>query len=274
MSGNFKAGTVRSLSVRVFAPKDLPRALTLIAADQLPGEPPVHDLPPLPLSSPSTVFTLSDTPKSVRGVMCLSMHSGGSIGLIPWLHAGEDHDAIVTLLTFARRYLGPCALHAFTSPASAAGVPGLPMRHRRVTAHALATDGFTPAAVQSYLLRDLANQPAAPGDPIAEVVLLSDLSGWRLTVTDSSGSVIATAVVRRPSHGSGTAGLWYLDVDPDHRRHGIGHRLLTQCANLALTCGARRLAAYCDEHDEVLRRFFAAQQFNTVDSLAVQHRRN
>ncbi|MGW1617444.1 GNAT family N-acetyltransferase [Streptomyces sp. NPDC002285] len=54
---------------------------------------------------------------------------------------------------------------------------------------------------------------------------------------DGAG-IVASALLSRPDSTSGTAALWHLAVHPDHRRRGIGHRLLTQCLSVA-AAGAR-----------------------------------
>ncbi|MER7820378.1 GNAT family N-acetyltransferase [Streptomyces sp. NPDC096153] len=224
-------------SVRPYTDADLPAVRALVTADRLPGEPP----------------------------------SSGHLPDVP--PSGEDFDAVAALLAFARAHLGHRKLHAFTAPATTTGVPGLPMRHRPATAKALTAAGFTPATAQEYLLRDLDDpEPAAPDYPIADVTLLEDFRGWRLAAPgpDATG-LLAGAVLSRPDPGSGTAALWHLAVHPEHRRRGIGHRLLAQCLDVAATGGGRYLAAFTDPDDEAAMRLLAAQDFNSIDTFAVYH---
>jgi len=49
-----------------------------------------------------------------------------------------------------------------------------------------------------------------------------------------------------------------LEVDPEHQRGGHGSRLLTACVDLARQEGARSLATWVLEGDEVRERFLAA----------------
>ncbi|MER7820075.1 GNAT family N-acetyltransferase [Streptomyces sp. NPDC096153] len=223
------------------------------------------------------MFTLTGTGGEPVGVVCLSVRRSDGAGLVHWLHAGEDFDAVAALLAFARAHLGRRMLHAFTAPATTSGVPGLPMRHRTATARALTAAGFTPAITQQYLLHDLDNpKPVIPGDPIADVTLLEDFRGWRLAVSGSgphTSRLVASAVLSRPDSGSGTAVLWHLAVHPLHRRQGIGHRLLAQCLSIAAAGGGRYLATFTDPDDEAAMRLLTAQTFDNIDTLTVYHRR-
>jgi GNAT superfamily N-acetyltransferase len=204
--------------------------------------------------------------------MCLSVRRPDNVGLIHWLHAGEDFDIIAALLSFAREHLGRRTLHAFTAPTTRAGVPGLPVTHRPATARALVAVGFTPAASQHYLLRDLTETPAEPFDYIANVTSLPDLHAWRLTVVGPENRVVATALLSRPDRDFGAVTLDHLVVLSPHRRLGIGHRLLSQCLDLAADAGASLVATYADAGDEVLARFLAAHDFDRTDTLTVYHR--
>ncbi|MFF3404312.1 GNAT family N-acetyltransferase [Streptomyces sp. NPDC002659] len=204
--------------------------------------------------------------------MCLSVRRPDDAGLIHWLHAGEDFAAIAALLSFARSHLGPRTLHAFTAPATRAGVPGLPVGQRPVTLRALTAAGFTPTTGQYYLLRDLSEGPPRPDDPIAGVTLLNDFQGWRLTVIGADGREVATALLSRPDPESGTATLWHLTVHPLHRRQGVGHRLLTQCLHVAAAAGARRTATHTDPGDEPTTRLLSAHDFDIIDTITVCRR--
>ncbi|MFE5549929.1 GNAT family N-acetyltransferase [Streptomyces sp. NPDC056534] len=273
MSGYFASDTTSCLSIRPYRPDDLPQALRLVRADQLPGEAPAPGLPSTPLAGRADTVTLTGANHIVHGVMCLSVRDASNIGLIHWLHTGEDFDAASTLLTFARSHLGQRTLQAFTSPASLADVPGLPMQHRHVTARALAVNGFTPAGAQVFLLRSLSSVPEMPEEPVADVMLLSNPPGWRLTIS-VNGAATATAVVRQPDPRSGTALLWHLDVYPAYRRMGFGQQLLAQCMYVAAASGARQIAAYSDQDDGLIQRFLRSHGFNAIDRLAVYRRRS
>jgi ribosomal protein S18 acetylase RimI-like enzyme len=262
------------LSVRAYTDADLPAVRQLVAADRLPGEPtaPGH-LPGVPASG--EVFTLIGSGGQARGVACVSVRRCDGAGLVHWLHAGEDLDAVAVLLAFARAELGRRTLHAFTAPATTTGVPGLPMRHRPATARALTAAGFTPATAQEYLLRDLDDlSPVVPDDPIADVTALEDCRGWRLVVPGrGTTGVVASALLSRPNPATGMAVLWHLAVHPQHRHRHIGRRLLAQCLNAAATGGARYFAAFTDPDEENAMRLLTAQDFDHVDTLAVYHRR-
>lgn len=260
-------------SVRPYAPADLPAVRELVARDKLPGElPPPHGLP-AQRPEGSKTFTLTGLEGGqVRGVMCLAVRRPDDAGLIHWLHAGEDFNAIAALLSFARSHLGPRTLYAFTAPATSADVPGLPGGHRLATVRALTAAGFTPTTSQHYLLHDLTESPPELADPIADVTLLNDFGGWRLTVIGMDDHVLASALLSRPDPESGTATLWHLAVHPMHRRRGLGHRLLTQCLHVAAAAGARRTATHADPGYEPTARLLAAHDFDLIDTLTVYRR--
>jgi ribosomal protein S18 acetylase RimI-like enzyme len=274
MGGQSGLGGQGGFSVRAYADADLPALRQLVAADRLPGEPPLAGRFPEVRAS-GAVFTLTGSGRQPRGAVCLSVRRSDNTGLVHWLHAGEDLDAVAALLAFARAELGHRTLHAFTAPATVLGVPGLPMRHRPATARALSAAGFTPYTAQEYLLRRPDHPaPVVTDDPVTQVTSLDNARGWRLAVRGpGTTTVVASALLSRPDPGSGTAVLWHLAVHPQHRRRGIGHRLLTQCFHLAATSGARYLAAFTDPHEEDALRLLSAQDFDHIDTLAVYHRR-
>ncbi|GEC10657.1 hypothetical protein SSP24_83120 [Streptomyces spinoverrucosus] len=253
--------------IRACTPDHFPAIMALAAANPLPGEPahaPQHDL--------GEVFTFCDEQGQVRGAMCLSARHGDRLGIIHWLHDGEDFTIATALLDYARTHLSHRPTLAFTSPATTAGVPGLPVRHRQATARAVATTGFTPTAAQDYFLCPLAPDPVADPDPIAEVTPLSTIPGWQLKVKKGSGT-LGSAVVLRPHPMTATAVLWHLAVHPEHRRRGVGSRLLAQCLRLASNEGARQMAAYADPGDEPVSHMLLAQDFDPIDTFSVYQRR-
>ncbi|MET9881062.1 GNAT family N-acetyltransferase [Actinacidiphila glaucinigra] len=65
-----------------------------------------------------------------------------------------------------------------------------------------------------------------PGYPRAAIAEIADPPGWRLVITGTDGTALATAVVHRSS--AGTAVVGRLAVHPDHCGQGIGGHLLNQ----------------------------------------------
>ncbi|MET7458589.1 GNAT family N-acetyltransferase [Streptomyces sp. NPDC005574] len=260
-------------SIRPYTPSDLHAMRELIAQDLLPGEAPL--LSGLPVQSPevSQIFILMDLASGrVNGVMCLSIRRFDGAGLIHWLYTGEDFYATVALLSFTLGHFGRRTLHAFVGPVTKASPRGLPVSLRPLTVCALTAAGFTPAASQHYMLRDLVESPVEPDDPVADVTLLDDGKGWHLVASAPDGRVLATALVSSPDARSGTANLWHLEVHPAHRREGIGSRLLIESLYVAAAGGARRVAVTIDPDAGTSINLLAAHGFDLIDVLVVYDR--
>ncbi|MFE0654065.1 GNAT family N-acetyltransferase [Streptomyces sp. NPDC059534] len=160
-------------------------------------------------------------------------------------------------------------------PATATGIPGLPVEHRAVTARALTAAGFSPASAQRYFLRDLTIAPPAPPEyPLADVTPITDPPGWQLELTGTDGRHAATAILRAPTHETaGMAVLWQLTVRHAHRRQHIATRLLGQCLHHAAQHGAHHLTADAPDGDIPGACLLAGAGFLPLDTLTVYRRR-
>ncbi|MFJ1562194.1 GNAT family N-acetyltransferase [Streptomyces mirabilis] len=265
------------LTARPMAQGDIAAVLELIDADELPGRCPARET----LASTGTGLRRADTlvvcdqHGQVAGAVRCGLRAADGAGLIVWLHGREEFETVAALIALARAHLGSRPLYACTGPATATGIPGLPAGHRKTTARALTAAGFTPTRAQQYFLRNLATTPPpAPEYPLADVTAIADPPGWQLELTDTDGRHIATAILRAPTPDTtGMAVLWQLAVRTEHRRRGIGTRLLTQCLHHAHTHGAAHLAADVPDGDIPAARLLAKAGFLAVDTLTVYHRR-
>ncbi|MFI9824575.1 GNAT family N-acetyltransferase [Streptomyces sp. NPDC052013] len=267
--------------IRVMEPDDHPLVLALIMADRLPGQPapdpylvtgqPRHSL------ADAATLVLIDASDRIRGVVHCVLRTSDEAGLIGWLHAREDFQALAALIAAARARLGPVrTLYAGTGPTQppetlASALPGIAERRRPATTRALRAAGFTPATSRRYYHHPLSPAPARPLFPLAELRPLTDPPGVQLTLTETDGSALAAAVVHT---GDGDHWqLWHLAVRPGHRHRGIGSHLLAQCLYVTHTSGATSLAAHTDEDDTASTRLLIAGRFTEVDTLTIHHRR-
>ncbi|MER7820062.1 GNAT family N-acetyltransferase [Streptomyces sp. NPDC096153] len=264
------------LGVRPLAGEDTSAVLELIDADWLPGQRPAREI----LASAGTglrhgaTFVLCDEHRPVGVVRC-GLRAADAAGLVVWLHGREDFDVVAGLIAAARAHLGHRPLYACTGPATATGIPGLPVGHRKATARALTAAGFTPAAAQRYSLRDLTAEPPTPEYPLADVTPIADPPGWQLELTETDGTHIATAILRAPTtETAGMAVLWQLAVRAEHRRQGIGTHLLNQCLHHTHAHGAHHLTADIPDGDIPATRLLTTTGFLPVDTLTVYHRRH
>ncbi|MFJ2061290.1 GNAT family N-acetyltransferase [Streptomyces sp. NPDC087908] len=152
---------------------------------------------------------------------------------------------IAALIALAQARLGDRELYAYTGPATATCVPGLPAGRRPFTAGALTAAGCTQTAAQRYFLRDLAGTPPAPPTyPLADVTALTNPGGWRLEPTGTDGQAHARATLLGPTSATaGIAVLSELTVQPGKRRRGIGSHLLAQCLRRARAGGSSHITA-------------------------------
>ncbi|MER7578080.1 GNAT family N-acetyltransferase [Streptomyces sp. NPDC126514] len=260
---------------------DQPSVLALVAADRLPGQPAPD---PLLVSGPArnglaetATLVLTDGAGQIHGTVHVALRSHDHAGLIGWLHAREDFEALAVLIAAARARLGPVRmLYAGTGPTqpyetATHALPGIAEHHRATTTRALRAAGFTPATSRLYLHRPLMPSPAQPHFPLAEVRPLTDPPGAQLTLLETDGSALATAVLHSSDDDHWL--LWHLAVRADHRHRGIGSNLLAQCVHIAHLNGATSLIAHTDKDDHASVGLLTHAGFTTIDTLTIHHRR-
>ncbi|MFB7867912.1 GNAT family N-acetyltransferase [Streptomyces sp. NPDC056069] len=250
--------------------------LDLIDTGRMPGGRPAWEIL-MPEEAPggSGVFVVCDERGEVAGAVRCAVRPADGAGLIVWLHSREDLEVTAALIALAGAHLADRpVLYACTGPATATGIPGLPVTHRPVTAWALAAAGFMPASAQRYFLRDLAD-PALPPPayPLAEVTSLTRPPGWRLNLTDAAGRPLADATLHTPTPATGhMALLAALTVRPGQRRRGIGSHLLAQALHHAHTQGASRITTTVPGDDTAAARLLEGAGFLLLDTLTVYRR--
>lgn len=288
------------LQIRPYRADDEAAVLDLIAADRLPGQPPVTaDSLTMALAGTGSTSQAGarawwaelDTPQTVVatgadgdpvGVCSFALRVGDASGQILWFHAGEDLEVATPLLEHTSSALGPGrTLYAFTcGPAWRLAADGLPVRRRPATHRAFAQAGFTRMGEESYWQchnRDLA-RPDQGHRPRAQLVPFSDPPGWRLELTDTSGDPKAHALLGAPYGGVGV--LWWLHVEPAARGRGIGRTLLQQSLEEFTACGATEVIALIDQDppgstgpDPAAAPLLRGAGFGEIDTLYSYHRR-
>ncbi|WP_246144648.1 GNAT family N-acetyltransferase [Actinacidiphila oryziradicis] len=282
--------TVGALSARPYAAGDQDTVLALVEADRLPGQPeatPAMLAQALAGRSPvdggwwaelETVLTdvVHDPSGRVRGVVSYVTRPGDGAGLILWLHAEEEDQAVAQALAgHALGQLGPRTVHAFEfACALTLGLEGLPVRNRPATRRALEATGFTGRDRWRYLHRPLDSPLPTVAYPVADVCHCADPPGWQLHLRESDGTPVGEATIGRPRNRTGV--LWCINIDPAHRGRGLGRLLLGQCLTRLAAEGAREVIAYVDddappgdpEHDRTAaNRLYDSMGFTELDRL-------
>ncbi|MFI9825617.1 GNAT family N-acetyltransferase, partial [Streptomyces sp. NPDC052013] len=181
------------------------------------------------------------------------------------------------LIAAVRARLGPVPmLYAGTGPnqspkTPSLDLPGIAERHRAATTRALRAAGFTPASSRFYFHHPLTPPPARLVFPLAETRPLTDPPGMQLTLFETDGNPLATAILHKDTDDHWL--LWNLTVRNDRRQHGIGSHLLTQCLHTAHTRGAASVIAHIDEDDHASANLLNRSGFNYLDTLTIHHRR-
>ncbi|MFD3535995.1 GNAT family N-acetyltransferase [Streptomyces sp. NPDC058664] len=265
------------LILRPYRAEDHAAVVALVDCDWLPGQHPAElQFPPPGLKQlrEAEILVVCDTGGQVAGMVGVGVRPADGAGLIVQLHGWGDFEVIAALLAAARAQLGRRTLYAFTGPATATDIPGLPVEHRPTTARALIRAGFTPASAQRYFLRDLTTPPTPPDYPLASITPVIDPPGWLLKLTDTDGRHMATAILRAPTpETADMAVLWQLTVRHAYRRQGIATHLLGQCLHQAAQHGAQYLTADAPDGDVPATRLLTGAGFLPLDTLTVYQRR-
>lgn len=262
----------------------LAAAAGLINADGLPGQPPctvqalfdalIGRVDPDPLGR-NDLDTCIDVIGNggIKGVIAYARRRSEDVGLILWLHGGEQPGVVGRLLDHALHQLADCAvIEAFDLPTvlDPLAVPGLATIRRPVTAGALAKRGFTSRPCGRYLHRRLPAATAVRNDGISYEIF----DGLhQLKMLGPAGTVVADATISvpHPRH----AVLHWIGVDPEHRRRGHGRRLLHACLQHARSLGADQLVCHVDDHnlaaDDDRGRSAAIAMYHRVGFTSVVH---
>jgi ribosomal protein S18 acetylase RimI-like enzyme len=266
--------------IRDIRADDFGPVCALVAADRLPGQPPCT-----PERLAAVVEGRSQAGawrwEQLTGVRTLvavtpdgDVGGAGAVGRgadghphLLWLHAREERDVVdallFNLLRGFRRGRPAFAFDAATDVSPA--VEGLPAAHRPVTAAALVRSGFTGRARWLYLCA--AGAGPAPDVPIRVIGRSGDC---RVEASGPAGPVGGAEVGLT---GPGTGVIWWLEVEPSHRRAGYGRALLRGARRALADAGASStvLLVDLDAGAERDRRgalhLYGSEGFEVVDEL-------
>ena len=216
--------------------------------------------------------TIAEEDGVVVGTAGWTTHEEDGFGYILWLHAGERVDVLERLVRDCLANLEACeGVRAFwiATPMSL-GLEGLPISRRRSTAAVLERNGFTGQDLWAYMGMPL--DPATASDP-------STLPepGSRRLATRIDGRDVAEVDFEIGRDGIGV--VWWLHVDPEHRRKGLGSSLFDAAIVAMTDARVRAVVLYVDDDDPVNRdrsaaiRLYRSRGFEDVDRLWSYERR-
>ena len=269
--------------------RDLPTVLELVNADLLPGQPrcdrtaldmalrgesPVDGQWWQELSGVESL--VARRAGQVAGAVSYAIASRDGSGWILWMHAREERAVIEALTDRVLGELSGCThLYAFwIATALTLGLEALPVGHRPVTHEVVQTQGLTGRDSWRYLVAPLGRAALlAAGPDVASVNPCAshrEIPAWRLTVGGTDQPVAAAEIALG---SDGCAALWWIEVDPAHRRRGIGRQLLGQAMRFLASSGARTVGTFVDHDDPRERdrrpvlRLLSSAGFQEIDGL-------
>jgi ribosomal protein S18 acetylase RimI-like enzyme len=249
-----------TLLPRAFHHDDTADVVDIINADHLPGQPtctPAMLAEAVAGRSPVdsgwweeldqvAVDVLPNAHGSLRGAVSYARRRDADTAVILWLHGREEHATVDALLDHATSQLtGTTTLDAFEfASALSVGLEGLPVNHRQTTRQALRTRGFTESDLWRYMRRDLP-APELPLAATAQVVPDPDNPGWLIRLSQPDGTPLGEAQVSIASPGLGV--LWWITIEPQHRRSHLGRPLLGSALDVLHQQGAREVILFVDD---------------------------
>jgi ribosomal protein S18 acetylase RimI-like enzyme len=268
------------VKTRPLGPDDVERLCALVDRDLLPGQPEcTPERVATVLAGRSTTdpgwwrelvsmrtIGLEGPAGELLGAGALGRRRDGDRHLL-WLHAGETPelvDAVLWPLLRGVRRNDP--IFAFWSVTElAVGVEGLPRHHRPATHGALLRRGFTGEDRWLYL-----TGPAGGAEPDAPFRRRGGGSELRVEL-EVSGSPVGGAELSLPAPGIGV--IWWLEIEPEHRRRGFGRQLLRAARSVLAEHGADDVVLFVDHDDPEARdrrpalELYRAEGFSVVDHL-------
>jgi len=184
-----------------------------------------------------------------------------------WLHAGEVAEvveaALWPLLRGVRR--GDPIFAFWSATELSVGLEGLPREHRPATHEALLARGFTGEDRWLYLA-------ASAGGPAPETPYRRRGVGSEVRVElDVDGSPVGGAELSLPAPGLGV--IWWLEIEPEYRRRGLGRQLLRAARSVLAEEGSSEVILFVDHDDPRARdrrpalELYLAEGFTVVDHL-------
>ena len=240
------------MNLRPIGPADAAGICALVDADRLPGQPAcTSERVMAVLTGHSTLDAWSWRQLAGMRVLGAESDSGelvgaGAIGRrrsgwrhLLWLHAREDRgilDALLVNLLRGVRLADPVSAFSVSTELTV-GLEGLPHQSRPTTHEAILARGFT--GTERWLYLRGAEPSAAPAVPFRR----RGLGDMRVELTPG-GTPVGSAELSLPAPGLGV--IWWLEVDPDQRRHGHGRELLRAARTVLAEAGATETILFVD----------------------------
>jgi ribosomal protein S18 acetylase RimI-like enzyme len=268
------------VKARPLGPDDVEAVCALVDRDRLPGQPPCTPervrtaLAGRSTTDPwwwrelATMRTIGvEAPDgSLVGAGALGRRRTGERYLL-WLHAGEEPEVVEAVLwPLLRGVRRPDPIFALWSATElSVGLEGLPRGHRPATHDALLARGFTGEDRWLYLTA------AAAGDA-PETPFRRRGHGSELRVElEVDGHPVGGAELSLPAPGLGV--IWWLEIEPEHRRRGLGRQLLRAARAVLVEQGTDDVVLFVDHDDPNARdrrpalELYLAEGFTVVDHL-------
>ena len=268
------------MNSRPLGPDDVEAICSLVDQDRLPGQPActperVHTaLAGRSTTDPwwwrelATMRTIGvEGPDgSLVGAGALGRRRSGDRYLL-WLHAGDVPEVVEAVLwPLLRGVRRGDPIFAFWSATElSVGVEGLPRQHRPATHEALLARGFTGEDRWLYL-----SAPAA--GPTPETPFRRRGHGSELRVElEVDGQPVGGAELSLPAPGLGV--IWWLEIEPEYRRRGLGRQLLRAARSVLAQEGVADVVLFVDHDDPKARdrrpalELYLAEGFTVVDHL-------
>jgi len=184
-----------------------------------------------------------------------------------WLHAGEDPAGVEAVLwPLLRGVRRGDPIFAFWSATElSVGLEGLPRQHRPVTHEALLGRGFTGQDRWLYL-------SGAAASPAPDTPFRRRGHGTELRVElDVEGTPAGGAELSLAAPGVGV--IWWLEIEPEYRRRGLGRQLLRAARSVLAEEGVDDVILFVDHDDPKARdrrpalELYLAEGFTVVDHL-------
>ncbi|HVW34325.1 MAG TPA: GNAT family N-acetyltransferase [Acidimicrobiia bacterium] len=268
------------MKARPLGPEDVEALCALVDADRLPGQAPcTPERARTALAGRSTTdpwwwgelatmraIGVEDAGGTLVGAGAVARRRTGERYLL-WLHAGEVPEVVEAVLwPLLRGVRRPDPIFAFWSATElAVGLEGLPHGHRPATHAALLDRGFTGEDRWLYL-----TARAACAAPTAAFRRRGHGAEVRVEL-DVDGHSVGGAELSLPAEGFGV--IWWLEIEPEHRRRGLGRQLLRAARTVLVEEGVEDVVLFVDHDDPKTRdrrpalKLYEAEGFTVADHL-------
>lgn len=103
-------------------------------------------------------------------------------------------------------------------------------------------------------------------DPEADMALAEAVENAAILVTRAGGRIVGAAMTGHDGH---RGALYYLGVDPDHRRGGIGRALVRAAEAWCRSRGAPKLNLLVRSENQTVLAFYAALGYLPTNSISL-----